>query len=139
MLYAVVVTGCVSASHEAAFRNEEVELFRARQQASVSCGSTVDCDRAWARAQSFIKTHSASRIIRADDTVVETALQHSFGFVYLAASKTLTDDGVTVIHLKTMCRGMYDSDGNAGLLYSTCAKSIVSVEADLHAWLAGAR
>jgi hypothetical protein len=38
-----------------------------------------------------------------------------------------------------MCRGMYDSDGNAGLLYSTCAKSIVSVEADFHAWLAGAR
>jgi hypothetical protein len=34
-----------------------------------------------------------------------------------------------------MCRGMYDSDGNAGPLYSTCAKSIISVEARFRAWL----
>jgi hypothetical protein len=129
----------MSASRESAFRNEEVELFRARQAASVSCASTDDCDQAWARTQAFIKTHSASRIIRADGTVVETALPHSFGFVYLAASKTRTDEGGTVIRLKAMCRGMYDSAGNAGVLYTSCAKSIVAVEAEFHEWLAPAK
>lgn len=103
------------------------------------CGSSVDCDRAWARTQSFIKTHSASRIIRADDTVVETADPHSFGFVYLAATKSATGDGHTLIQLRAMCRGMYDSDGNAALMYSTCAKSIVDVEGAFRAWMGAAR
>ncbi|MEM5384059.1 hypothetical protein VSR68_10730 [Paraburkholderia phymatum] len=139
MLCAAVLDGCASASRDAAFRSRQVELFRARQGASVICDSSVDCDRAWARTRSFIKTHSASRIIRADDTVIETGDPHSFGFVYLAATKSPTDDGHTLIQLRAMCRGMYDSDGNAALMYSTCAKSIVEVEGEFRAWMGAAR
>jgi hypothetical protein len=73
--------------------------------------------------------------VQADDAVIQTAFPHAFGFVYLAASKDPDGEGGAAIRLKAMCRGMYDSDGNAGLLYSTCAKSVISVEAGFRAWL----
>ncbi len=139
MLCAAGVAGCASPAREAAFRHEEVAVYEARQQAAVRCEPGVDCEAAWALTKVFVRTRSASRIVRADDAVIETALPHSFGFVYLAASKGPTDDGHTLIRLKAMCRGMYDTDGNAGLLYSTCAHSIVAIEAEFHAWMAATR
>lgn len=105
----------------------------------MSCRSTADCDRVWTRTRSFIKRHSASRIVRANDNVIETADPHSFGFVYLAATKSATGDGNTLIQLRAMCRGMYDSDGNAAMMYSTCAKSMVEVESKFRAWIAAAQ
>jgi hypothetical protein len=139
ILCPVMLAACASPAREAAFRREEVALFEARQQAAVRCELRVDCEAAWARAREFVVAHSTSRIIRADDTLIETARPHSFGFVYLAALKGPTDDGHTLIQLKAMCRGMYDTNGNAGLLYSTCANSIVAIEADFRAWMNTAR
>ncbi|MGF6793353.1 hypothetical protein [Paraburkholderia sp. 35.1] len=139
MLGPVLIAGCASAAREAAFRREEVALFEARQQAAVHCEAQDDCKAAWARARAFVATHSASRIVRADDTQIETARPHSFGFVYLAALKEHTDEGNTQIQLKAMCRGMYDTDGKASLLYSTCADAIVAVEGEFRAWMRSAR
>ena len=131
----ILLAACASASREAAFRDEEVELFRGRHEASIACETTVACDKAWARTRAFIQTHSATRIVQADDSAIQTAFPHAFGFVYLAASRTADEAGHIVIRLKAMCRGMYDSDGGAGLLYSTCARSIESTEAEYHAWV----
>ncbi|MBP0593426.1 hypothetical protein J8I87_27760 [Paraburkholderia sp. LEh10] len=131
----ILLAACATASREAAFRNEEIELFRARQEASIACETTVACDKAWVRTRTFIQTHSATRIVQADDSTIQTAFPHAFGFVYLAASRSANDSGNIVIRLKAMCRGMYDSDGAAGLLYSTCARSIESVETEFHAWV----
>ncbi|NML31204.1 hypothetical protein HHL14_10195 [Paraburkholderia sp. G-4-1-8] len=136
ILCAACVGGCANPAREAAFRHEEVAIYEARQQAAVHCEPGVDCEAAWALARAFIKAHSVTRIVRADDMAIETALPHSFGFVYLAASKGQADDGRTLIRLKAMCRGMYDTAGEAGLLYSTCAHSIVAIEAEFHAWMA---
>jgi hypothetical protein len=130
-----LLAACATASREAAFRAEEVELFRARQETSIACTTAPACDDAWARTRAFIQAHSATRIVQADDAVIQTAFPHAFGFVYLAASKDADGNGGAAIRLKAMCRGMYDSDGNAGPLYSTCAKSIISVEARFRAWL----
>ncbi|MEI5999991.1 hypothetical protein H3V53_23105 [Paraburkholderia bengalensis] len=129
------LAACATASHEAAFRAKEVELFRARQEASIVCTSTAACDDAWKRTETYVAGHSATRIVQADDAVIQTAFPHAFGFVYLAASKDADGKGGTAIRLKAMCRGMYDSDGKAGLLYSTCAKSIISVETGFRPWL----
>jgi hypothetical protein len=131
----ILLAACATASREAAFRREEVELFRARQEASVACETTVACDKAWARTRTFIQTHSATQIVQADDSAIQTAFPHAFGFVYFAASRSADDAGNIVIRLKAMCRGMYDSDGGAGPLYSTCARSIESAEAEFHAWV----
>jgi hypothetical protein len=131
----ILLAGCSTASRERAFRDEEVELFRARQETSIACKTTVACDEAWARTRTFIQTHSATRIVQSDDSAIQSAFPHAFGFVYLAASRSADEAGNVVIRLKTMCRGMYDSDGGAGLLYSTCARSIVSVETQFHAWV----
>ncbi|MFT4069392.1 hypothetical protein [Paraburkholderia sp.] len=135
LVCAALVAGCANPARDAAFRHEEGALFDARQQAAVRCEPRIDCEAAWARARAFIEARSASRIVRENDALIETALPHSFGFVYLAASKGQTDEGHTLIWLKAMCRGMYDTDGNAGLLYSTCADSIVAIEAEFHAWM----
>jgi hypothetical protein len=140
LLYAALmspalVAACATASRETAFRNEETALFRARQEASIACPTTVACDKAWARTRAFIQTHSATRIVQVDDWAIQTEFPHAFGFVYLAASKSVGSGGGTVIRLKAMCRGMYDSNGDAGALYSTCAKSIISVEAAFRTWL----
>jgi hypothetical protein len=135
LMSSAFVAACTTASRETAFRNEETELFRARQESRVTCPTTIACEEAWARTRAFIQTHSATHIVQADDTAIQTAFPHAFGFVYLAASKSQESDGDTVISLRAMCRGMYDSDGGAGPLYSTCAKSIISVEAAFRAWL----
>ncbi|MBN3752253.1 hypothetical protein G3N95_04830 [Paraburkholderia sp. Tr-20389] len=135
----ILLIACSTASRDAAFRNEEVELFRARQEASIACATTAACDEAWVRTRTFVQTHSATRIVQADDSAIQTAFPHAFGFVYLAASKSADDAGNIVIRLKAMCRGMYDSDGGAGLLYSTCARSIESAEAEFHVWVKGNR
>jgi hypothetical protein len=129
------LAACATASHETAFRAEEVELFRARQEASIVCTTAAACDDAWTRTRTYVAGHSATRIVQADDAVIQTAFPHAFGFVYLAASKDADGTGGAAIRLKAMCRGMYDSDGNAGLLYSTCAESVISVEAGFRAWL----
>ena len=129
------LAACATAARDTAFRAEEVELFRAHQQARIVCNASPACDEAWARTKTFIAAHSATRIVHADDTVIQTAFSHEFGVVYLAASKDADGNGGAAIRLKAMCRGMYDSDGNAGLLYSTCAKSVISVETGFRAWL----
>ncbi len=131
----ILLAACATASREAAFRHEEVELSRARHEARIACETTVACDKAWARTRTFIETHSATRIVQADSSSIQTALPHAFGFVYLAATRSADEAGHIVIHLKAMCRGMYTSDGGAGLLYSTCARSIESAQAEFHAWV----
>ena len=135
MLCVALLAGCASAAREAAFRREEAALFEARQRAAVRCDPRVDCDMAWTRTRAFIAAHSFSRIVRVDDTSIETAWPHAFGFVYLAALKEPTDDGHMLIQLKAMCRGMYDTDGNASVMYSTCANSIVAIEAGYRTWM----
>ena len=129
------LAACATASRDTAFRAEEVELFHARQEAGIVCTTAPACDEAWARTRTFIAAHSATRIVQADDAVIQTAFPHAFGYVYLAASKDADGKGGAAIRLKAMCRGMYDSDGDAGLLYATCAKSVISVEAGFRAWL----
>jgi hypothetical protein len=131
----ILLAGCATASREAAFRSDEVELFRARHAASIACETTVACDKAWERTRTFIQTHSATRIVQADGSAIQTAFPHAFGFVYLAATRSADETGHIVIRLKAMCRGMYASDGGVGLLYSTCARSIESAEAEFHAWV----
>ncbi len=135
----ILLDGCSTVSRETAFRTQEIELSRGRQEASIACETAVACDEAWARTRTFIQTHSATRIVQADDSAIQTAFPHAFGFVYLAASRSADEAGKIVIRLRTMCRGMYDSDGGAGLLYSTCARSIVSVETEFHAWVKESR
>ncbi|RZF25686.1 hypothetical protein EVC45_32250 [Paraburkholderia sp. UYCP14C] len=139
MLGPALISGCANAAREAAFRREELALFEARQQATVRCEAQDACEAAWARARAFVATHSASRIVRAGDTLIETARPHSFGFVYLAALKQQTVEGHTLIQLKAMCRGMYGTDGNAGVLYSTCANSIITIEGEFRAWMSTAQ
>ncbi|MEX3901345.1 hypothetical protein [Paraburkholderia sp. BR10954] len=139
ILCLVLVAGCASTAREAAFRREEVALFEARQQACVRCEPTVDCESAWVRTRAFVTTHSASRIVRADDTLIETALPHSFGFVYLAAPKGRLDEDHALIQLKAMCRGMYRTDGNVSVMYWTCANAIVAVEDEFRAFMSEAK
>lgn len=139
MLAPMLLAGCASAARDAAFRREEAALYDARRQAAVRCGAEADCAAAWARTRAFVAAHSATRIIHADDTLIVTAMPHAFGFVYLAAMQRATDQGDTLIQLKAMCRGMYDTNGTAGPLYATCADSIVAIEAEYRAWMKAGR
>ncbi|MFP4896585.1 hypothetical protein [Paraburkholderia sp. EG304] len=139
MLYPVMLAGCASTAREAAFRHQGIALFDARQQASVRCEPRGDREAVWTRTHAFIAKHSASRIVRADDTPIEIPLPHSFGFVYLGMLKEPADEDQTLIQLRAICRGMYDTDGRASLLYSTCADAIVAVDDEFRAFMSAAK
>ncbi|WP_429456623.1 hypothetical protein [Paraburkholderia sp. JPY465] len=66
-------------------------------------------------------------------------MPHSFGFVYLAALKGRLDEDHALIQLKAMCRGMYRTDGNASVMYWTCANAIVAVEDQFRAFMSEAK
>ncbi|CAB3751187.1 hypothetical protein [Paraburkholderia solisilvae] len=129
------MTGCtlpLFASHAqnraASFRQTEIELAQAREQASFVCADEDACDRTWERVQTYVEQHSATRIVRISDTAIETGMPHQFGVAYFWAERTRDSDGATHIRLKGMCRGMYTSDGGPGWTYATCATQIAAAE-----------
>jgi hypothetical protein len=86
-----------------------------------------------------VAQHSAARILRADDAIIETKKPHQFGVVYIWASRTPASDdpGSSIIKLNVMCRGMYESDGSRGWMYGTCARQVVEVDRAFHHFAVG--
>jgi hypothetical protein len=111
------------------YRQEE-ELQVANEQASVTCVGRKSCDVIWQRTMTYVTQHSAARVRRADDAIIETKIPHQFGVVYIWASRTPAsyDLASSIIKLNVMCRGMYESDGSRGWMYGTCARQVVEVE-----------
>lgn len=119
--------------------SQEAELQIANEQASVTCVGQKSCDASWQRTRSYVAQHSAARIRRADDAIIETRMPHEFGVVYIWASRKLASDdsASSIIKLNVMCRGMYESDGSRGWMYGTCAKKVVEVERGFRRFAAG--
>lgn len=137
-LLIILLAGCSGEARVAARRDTEIALETAREQAHVDCSSSNDCDRLWSRTRQYVAQRSVTPIRRADDRVIETAEPHTFGAVYVWASRTSTASGASTIEIKGMCRGMYRADGNPGWLYGTCASQIRSVETDFRAFIGAA-
>ncbi|AJY08104.1 hypothetical protein QZM46_26915 [Burkholderia vietnamiensis] len=124
----LALAACADTEQATAFRKSETQLLAARQSAAVQCSTASECDREWARVRRYIETHSATRITRASADRIETAQPHLAGEVYLWASRTAAGDGASVIRLKAMCKGMYDSAGGPGWQYDACARKILDIE-----------
>lgn len=135
-LLLIILTGCgTEESRIAARRDTEIALETAREQAHVDCASSADCERLWTRTRLYVAQRSATPIRRADDAAIETAEPHTFGTVYVWATRTSSAGGVSTIQVKGMCRGMYRADGNPGWLYGTCARQIRSVETEFRSFI----
>lgn len=133
LILAFATAGLAACSTQAcidAFRHTEIQLEEARSNASIECSTSADCDRLWSLTKRYVARNSVTRIRRADDTAIETAMPHTFGTVYVWASRTADDSGGTTISIKGMCRGMYRDDGSPGWLYKSCAGQIRAVEMD---------
>lgn len=118
---------------------QEAQLQVANEEASVSCVGRESCDVIWQRTRSYIAEHSVAVIQRADSAIIETKIPHEFGVVYIWASRTPSPDdpASSIIKLHVMCRGMYESDGSRGWMYSNCARQVVEVERGFHRFAAG--
>ena len=133
----MALAGCATQAQLDSFRETEVQLQEARQQATVDCVTEPQCSRAWRLARSYVEARSATRISRADDRVIEAAEPHSFGVAYFWAEKD-SAGGVSTIHLKGMCRGMYRPDGGPGWMYASCAEQIREAEMQFRSSIGGA-
>ncbi|RDJ99753.1 hypothetical protein [Paraburkholderia lacunae] len=122
------LAACTTQARVAALRDTEVQLEEARAHSWVDCSARADCDRLWSLTKTYVAQYSITPIRRADETAIETAEPHTFGVVYVWATRTTDDSGASTIRLKAMCRGMYRADGNPGWLYRTCAEQIRAVE-----------
>jgi hypothetical protein len=123
-LLELTLVACATDASRMAFRNSETELELAREHARVECAEPQACDQAWGRARLFVQQHSATPIERLDDDTIETRMPHEFGVAYFWAQRLKTDDGMTVIRLKGLCRGMYSVDGGPGWTYRSCAAQL---------------
>ncbi|VWB86863.1 hypothetical protein BLA6993_04130 [Burkholderia lata] len=123
----LALSACAGAERNATFRSTETQLFATRQSAALQCSTPAECDRAWNFARRYVEAHSATRITRADADTIETAAPILAGEVYLWASRTASGS-TSVIRLKAMCKGMYDSDGGPGWQYDACATKILDIE-----------
>jgi hypothetical protein len=128
------LAGCATQARLDAFRQSEIQLQEARQQAFVECTTEQQCLRAWTLARSYVEARSGTQIRRADDSVIEAAAPHTFGVAYFWAEKD-SAGGVSTIHLKGMCRGMYSSDGGPGWMYASCAEQIREAEMQFRSFL----
>ncbi|WP_454825688.1 hypothetical protein [Paraburkholderia xenovorans] len=138
-LLMIILAGCsTEESRMAARRDTEVALETAREQAHVDCSSPAACELLWSRTRLYVAQRSATPIRRADDTAIETAEPHTFGTVYVWATRTSGAGGISTIQVKGMCRGMYRADGNPGWLYGTCARQIRSVETEFRSFVGAA-
>ncbi|MCA8003320.1 hypothetical protein [Burkholderia metallica] len=124
----LALAACAGAERNAAFRSMETQLFATRQAAALPCSTPAECDRAWNFARHYVETHSSTRITRASAETIETAPPFLAGEVYLWASRTASGSGASVIRIKAMCKGMYDSDGGPGWQYDACATKILDIE-----------
>ena len=104
----------------------------------LQCSTPAECDRAWHFARRYVEAHSSTRITRADADTIETAAPFLAGEVYLWASRAALG-GTSVIRLKAMCKGMYDSDGGPGWRYDACATKILDIERGFRSYAAPAR
>ncbi|WP_423396457.1 hypothetical protein [Burkholderia sp. LMG 21824] len=126
---------CAGAERNAAFRSTETQLFATRQAAALPCSTPAECDGAWRLARRYVEAHSSTRITRADADTIETAPPFLAGEVYLWASRTASGGGASVIRLKAMCKGMYDSEGGPGWQYDACAARILDLERGFRAYV----
>ncbi|HIH2746434.1 hypothetical protein L3V59_41595 [Burkholderia aenigmatica] len=124
----LALAACAGPERNAAFRSTETQLFATRQAAVLRCSTPAECDRAWDFARRYVEAHSSTRITRAGAETIETAPPFLAGEVYLWASRTASGGGASVIRLKAMCKGMYDSDGGPGWQYDACATQILDIE-----------
>lgn len=129
------LAACATDARVAALRDTEIQLEEARAHAWVSCSARADCDRLWSLTKTYVEQHSITPIRRADETAIETAEPHTFGAVYVWATRTTDDSGASTIRLKAMCRGMYRADGNPGWLYSSCGEQIRAVENNFRSFI----
>ncbi|WP_230947621.1 hypothetical protein [Burkholderia territorii] len=118
---------CAAAERAETFRTMETRLLAMRQAASLQCSTPAECDRAWSRTRRYVQDHSSTRITRLGTDRIETAPPLLAGEVYLWASRTESGGG-SVIRLKAMCKGMYDSNGGPGWQYDACARKILEIE-----------
>lgn len=118
---------CAGSDQLAAFRSTETQLLAMRQAASLQCSTPSECDRAWSRTRRYVQDHSSTRITRFSADQIETAQPYLAGEVYLWASR-MESSGGSVIRLKAMCKGMYDSNGGPGWQYDVCARKILQIE-----------
>ncbi|KWA47663.1 hypothetical protein [Burkholderia multivorans] len=118
---------CAGAERTEAFRTMETRLLAMRQAASLQCSTPSECSRAWSRTRRYVQDHSSTRITRFSTDRIETAQPYLAGAVYLWASRAESGGG-SVIWLKAMCKGMYDSNGGPGWQYDVCARKILEIE-----------
>ncbi|WP_253196797.1 hypothetical protein [Burkholderia cenocepacia] len=119
---------CAGPDRLATFRSTETQLLAMRQAASLQCSTPSECDRAWSRTRRYVQDHSSTRITRSSADRIETAQPYLAGEVYLWASRAESGGGGSVIRLKAMCKGMYDSNGGPGWQYDLCARKILQIE-----------
>ncbi|MFM0472153.1 hypothetical protein [Paraburkholderia strydomiana] len=134
-LLIIVLGGCSTQGSTAAYRDIEIALENARQSARVDCPTQADCERLWQRTEIYVTQRSATPVRRSDDSKIETAEPHTFGAVYVWATRTTGGNGVSTIQIRGMCRGVYRADGAPGMLYKTCAEQIRTVETGFRAFI----
>jgi hypothetical protein len=134
-LLIIMLVGCSTQGFTAAYRDTEIALGNARESARVDCPTQADCERLWRRTEIYVTQHSATPVRRSDDSKIETAEPHTFGAVYVWATRTTGGKGTSTIQIRGMCRGMYRADGAPGMLYKTCAEQIRAVETGFRAFI----
>lgn len=135
VLAVAALAACTTQARVAALRDTEIQIEEARTHAWVSCSARADCDRLWSLTKTYVAQHSVTPIRRADETAIETDEPHTFGAVYVWATRTADASGASTIRLKAMCRGMYRADGNPGWLYSSCGEQIRAVENNFRSFI----
>ncbi|WP_260427268.1 MULTISPECIES: hypothetical protein [unclassified Burkholderia] len=128
MAVLLALGACAGAERTGTFRTMETRLLEMRQATSLQCSTPSECDRAWSRTRRYVQDHSSTRITRFSADRIETAQPYVAGEVYLWASRAESGGGGSVIRLKAMCKGMYDSNGGPGWQYDACARKILEIE-----------
>ncbi|CAH2796572.1 MAG: FIG00462646: hypothetical protein [uncultured Paraburkholderia sp.] len=137
-LLMMAMAGCSTEGRYTANRATEIALEHARESARVDCTAPADCERLWKRTELYVAQRSSTPIRHSDETRIETAEPHTFGALYVWASRTASPGGASTIRLKGMCRGMYRADGTPGWLYDSCADQVRAVEAGFRAFIGAA-
>ena len=132
----LALSACAGAERNAAFRATETQLFATRRGAAVfdACRMRPCMALRTPLCRSAFVDPDHARRCRYDRNGGAVSGRRSVSVGLRAAL-----GGTSVIRLKAMCKGMYDSDGGPGWRYDACATKILDIERGFRSYAAPAR
>ena len=130
---ACVLAACSSPEKEQRaeqrLERNQAGLSTAQHNATVDCGTTAQCDSAWALTKRYIEQHSSASVTRADAFAIDTDVPSGSGNpAYSATRVAKGNGGAATLTLYAQCRGMYGPNDTKESDYNECAEKIIKTQ-----------